>query len=534
MTFKKIRLFALGVSAFAIAGLAGYSAANAAKPVDVDGAIYLQNKIQEMLARPNMGITAAGEVDVEAAGTYYAVTLPHLRLDMPTPPSQTQPQGGKVAFDFGISALNMVPTDVEGRYVFAQSLPTPWRYYVNDQEVFRLAIGKQKTNGIVDLPMNLAMRLDAQYDNIVMTDVRTEKPILVIDSVTGKGGYDEKTAGMFTGRIPVEINGLKLYGGGLEPFLTVNKIKFYGGYTDLSRENSIKCVQQMQVVDKQVQSYIKQAQVIDPPVIAGYLDSVLACMGIMADGMEGGLVIEGVQVGPALAAAAGMQNVSLNSLYIQSFFKDIFKEKMGVSMNFGAQKVNMQPRPPGYSAYAPDSFHVDIGLDNIPHGKLHEIIRGILGMYSKDAQSVVGNPAMLMMQVMTRLPQILNEAQSGIVANDVRISGKDWQAVLKGRVQSDINAIYGASGKGTLTFQNMDGFLNQVKAEAQDPNNPNATAMRNIITPLQMFHGLGKSDDKGGRIFEFELTQQGNLMLNGQNVQQLLKPPAANQQPAKQ
>ncbi|MEC7576829.1 MAG: hypothetical protein VX468_05820, partial [Pseudomonadota bacterium] len=125
-----------------------------------------------------------------------------------------------------------------------------------------------------------------------------------------------------------------------------------------------------------------------------------------------------------------------------------------------------------------------------------------------------------------------NEAQSGFVANDVRISGKDWQAVLKGRVQSDINAIYGASGQGTLVFQNMDMLLKQIKAEAQDPNNPNAMGMMQIIAPLEMLHGLGKSDDKNGRIFEFEFTQQGNLMLNGQSVQQLLMPQAQQMQPA--
>ncbi|MAH05279.1 MAG: hypothetical protein CL561_06955 [Alphaproteobacteria bacterium] len=532
MTFRKLRLIALGVSAAAILGSPTAVSAQAVEPVGVDGALYLQNKLQEIIAQPNMGMTASGEVEVEAAGNYYAVTLPHIRLDIPTPPSQQQPKGGKFSFDFGIAAMNMVPTEVKGRYVFAQSLPTPWRFYTNDQEIFRLSIGKQKTNGIYDLPMNLATRLEAQYDNIVLTDAKTGKPVLAIDSVTGKGGYDEKKPGLYSGRLPIEVNGIKLYGGTTEPFLTVDKLKIYSGYTDLSRENMIKCVGQMQRVNKQIQSYVKTEQIVDPPVIAGYLDNALACMGILADGMEGGIVVEGVKVGPGLAAAAGMQNVSLNSLYMQSFFTDIFKEKMGIAMKFGAQNLNMQPRPPGFSDYAPNSFHVDIGVDNVPHAKLHEIVRGILGMYSQDAESLTANPAMIMMQVMTRLPQILNEAQSGFVANDVRISGKDWQAVLKGRVQSDINAIYGASGQGTLVFQNMDMLLKQIKAEAQDPNNPNAMGMMQIIAPLEMLHGLGKSDDKNGRIFEFEFTQQGNLMLNGQSVQQLLMPQAQQMQPA--
>jgi|TARA_R110002126_G_scaffold13118_1_gene55848 hypothetical protein len=522
MSFRKMRLLTLSLIASASVGMA-MDAAYAAPVADVDGALYLQNELQKIMEMPNFGINPEGEVEVEAAGTYYAVTLPHLKLTMPTPPTQHAPQGGKFAFDFGISALNMVPTDVKGRYVFAQSIPTPWRFYTNDKETHQLQIGTQKTNGILDLPMQLATRMDAKYDDVKLVDVATGRAVLHADSVVAKGGYDENKPNFFTGRIPFEVNGLKIYGDTAEPLVTIGKIKAYSGYTDLSRENSMKCVTQMQRVNKQITSYIKTQQIVDPPVIAGFLDNALACLGIVADGIEGGLVIENVQVSPAIAAAAGMGNVKLESLYSQTFLTDISKDKMGLAIKLGMQNVELDPWPAHISKFAPRSFHVDIGVDNIPHSKLYEILRGVLGMYSKDAQSVVSNPAMVMMPVLARLPQILNEAQSGIVANDVRIVGDGYQVIMSGRVQSDLNAIYGASGKATITFYNMDTFIAGLTAEAQDPNNDNAMGAQGALKPLNDFKKYGKDDGKGNRVYDFELTQQGKVTLNGQDFREVFK-----------
>ena len=521
MIFKKMRPAALSLFVAASALLSS-NMAMSAQPVDIDGALYIQNKIQEQLDMPNFGMSSEGAVEVEPAGNYYAVTLPHIRLDMPTPPSEMAPQGGKFAFDFGISALNMVPTDIKGQYVFSQSIPTPWRFYNNDQETFRLSIEKQKTSGVYDLEMNLATRLDAQYDNINFIDAQTGNPLFHIDSIVAKGGYDEKKAGHYTGRLPVEIKGFQVLDDKSQPFLIVDKIKAYSGYTDLSRANTMKCMKDMQTVNKQITSYVKTEQVVDPTVIAGFLDTALACMGILADGMEGGLVIEGAKIGPALAASMGMQNVTLDSLYSQSFFTDIMKEKMGVALKLGMQNINFQPWPAGYSKYAPRSFHIDIGVDNIPHSKLHKIVKNVLGMYSQDAQTLTANPQMILLPIMAQVPKLLNEAQSGFVANDVRISGDGYQAILKGRVQSDINAIYGASGKGTLTFYNMDKFMEGITAEAQDPNNPNAAGMMPMLMPIKLFFGFGQDDGQGNRVYNFELTQQGQFMLNGQDLKSLM------------
>jgi hypothetical protein len=256
----------------------------------------------------------------------------------------------------------------------------------------------------------------------------------------------------------------------------------------------------------------------------------LACAGIIADGMEGGLVIEGVNVGPELSAILGVQNMLLGSLYAQTQFTDIAKEKMGVSFKFGMQNMDMQPWPESFSKYSPRSIHADIGLDNIPHSKLHEILRGVLSMYSQDPTQVTSNPAMVLMPILARLPQLLNEAESGVVANDIRIAGEGYQALLKGRLQSDINAIYGFSGKANLTFYNMDDFMAGISAEAQDPNNPNAMGMMPMLAPVMKLHKLGKDDGQGNRAFEFELTPQGQTTLNGESLMKLLMPqPAAPQ-----
>jgi hypothetical protein len=522
MKLGLLRPFTLSVLAFASLSLFSQPALSA-EPVDIDGALYLQNKIQEQIGTAGFGLSAEGEVGVEPAGSYYAVTLPHIKFDIAMPPSQSLPNGEKLMLDFGMSALNMVPTDVKGQYIFAQSLPTPWRLYNGDKEIYRIEIGEQKTNGIQDIEMSLTTRLDAEYKNISIISSASNTTIAHIDSITAKGGYDEKTPGFYSGRLPIEINGLKLMMND-KPLVTIKKIKAYSGYTDLSRENATKCMGQMQRVNKQITSYLQTEQIVTPKVIAGYLDNVLACAGIIADGMEGGLVIEGVNVGPELAGIIGVQNILLGSLYTQSQFTGITQDKMGLSLKFGMQNMDMQPWPESFSKYSPRTIHADIGLDNIPHSKLHEILRGVLAMYSEDAAQVTSNPAMVLMPILARLPQLLNEAQSGIVANDIRIAGNGYQALLKGRLQSDISAIYGFSGKANLTFYNMDKFMAGITAEAQDPNNPNAMGMMPMVAPVTMLHKLGKDDGQGNRVFELELTPEGQTTLNGESLMKLFMP----------
>tara|TARA_R110002124_G_scaffold287365_1_gene474229 strand:- start:163092 stop:164678 length:1587 start_codon:yes stop_codon:yes gene_type:complete len=525
MKLGLLRPLTLSVLAFATLSLSPQTAVSA-DPVDIDGALYLQNKIQEQINTAGFGLSAEGDVAVEPAGSYYAVTLPHIKFDMAMPPSQSMPNGEKLMLDFGMSALNMVPTDVKGQYIFAQSLPTPWRVYNGEQEMYRIEIGEQKTNGIQDIEMSLTTRLDAEYKNISLIHAASNATIVHIDSITAKGGYDEKTAGFYSGTLPIEINGLKLMANN-KPFLTIKKVKAYSGYTDLSRENTTKCMGQMQRLNKQITGHLQREKIVTPKVIATYLDNVLACTGIIADGMEGGLVVEGVNIGPEISAMLGVQNILFKSFYTQSQLTDISKEKMGVSVKFGMQEMDMQPWPESFSKFSPRSIHADIGLDNIPHGKLHEIIRGVLAMYSQDAAQVTANPAMVLMPILARLPQLLNEAESGIVAKDIRIAGEGYQALLKGRLQSDISAIYGFSGKANLTFYNMDKFMEGITAEAQDPNNPNAAGMMPMLAPVTMLQKLGKDDGQGNRVFEFELTPQGKSTLNGESLMKLLAPPQA-------
>lgn len=532
MKFKKIRLFALTLSTSV--ALMASAQTKAAEPVGIDGALYLKDEIHKMLDQPNFGIKTSGEVEVEPTGNYYAVTLPHIRMDMPVMSTIEGGQDGVLAADFGISALNMVPTDKKGRFVFAQSIPMPWRFYSNDQEVYQLSIGKQKTNGIFDFPMQITTRIDSSYEDIQLKESATNKIIASIESITAKGGYDEnkEKLGYYSGRIPIEIKGFKMLAGAEQPLVSIDTVKFYGGYTDMSAENMAKCIGTQRNFNKQVTSYVNTKQVIDPPVIAGYVDSLLSCLGIMADGMESGLVVEGVNINAALLGQpAG--TIALNSLYTQSIARDIFQENMSMVLKFGLQNVQISPYPEMMSKYYPNSFHVDFGIDNVPHGKIYEVLRGLLGMYSQDAQSMMASPAMILMPILARLPQLFNEAQSQFTANDIRVSGKDYQLLLKGAIKADINSIYGVSGKGTLTFQNIDNFLNGVKAEAQDPDMANAANLAGIIGIIQSFYNFGKDDGNGNRTYDIEITQQGRVLMNGKDVMNsmAMQNPTSGEQP---
>lgn len=145
------------------------STPSAAAPViDQKGADALKPRVADSLnavaasfSQKGMLMKQSGDLMVEPAGTYYAVTTPLLTLDMP----------GGVTRTIGMVAINAIPTNDPDVFKVAVALPTPMVDMKDGRNVGSLDIGTQSMNGLWNMTALAFLQMDANYKNIRINDL---------------------------------------------------------------------------------------------------------------------------------------------------------------------------------------------------------------------------------------------------------------------------------------------------------------------------------------------------------------------------
>lgn len=136
----------------------------AAAPIDQAGADALKPRVAESLdgfaaSLQQAGITVhqTGNLLVEPAGAYYAITTPNITLQMP----------GNVTRTVGMVAINAIPTADPDIFKVAVALPTPMMDTNEKGETIgSLAIGQQAMNGLWHMKALTFVEVNGSYKNI--------------------------------------------------------------------------------------------------------------------------------------------------------------------------------------------------------------------------------------------------------------------------------------------------------------------------------------------------------------------------------
>ncbi|MCB1538094.1 MAG: hypothetical protein H6865_06210 [Rhodospirillales bacterium] len=114
-----------------------------------------------------------GELMVEPAGNYYAVTTPAIVLHMPGGGTRT----------VGMVAINAIPTADPDIFRVAIALPTPMQDAdANGKATGSLSIGRQMMNGILDTRAAMFTQLDADYQTLRLTDNLHQTDLQIADA----------------------------------------------------------------------------------------------------------------------------------------------------------------------------------------------------------------------------------------------------------------------------------------------------------------------------------------------------------------
>ena len=141
-----------------------YGAPCRAATIDAAGAAHLKTVFTNLLTDKAKRITSQGsklvmdgDVMVEPASGYYAVTLPHLSVV----------SADNSRFDIGMISVNVIPDDKPDQWKMSLALPTPltWRDAQGAEKV-KVEIGKQNFAGIWNEKLQNFTKLKAEYRDI--------------------------------------------------------------------------------------------------------------------------------------------------------------------------------------------------------------------------------------------------------------------------------------------------------------------------------------------------------------------------------
>jgi|GEM_PF-3421584 len=136
-----------------------------------------------------MTLKKQGELIVEPAGSYYAITTPSFTLDM----------GSNITRNIGMLAINAIPTDTPDILKIAMALPTPITDKAADGTVVgNITIGKQTMNGLWHMKAMDFVQLDASYQNVHSIDP-FDKSDIVIPALTAKRNMTNLSGNIWSG-----------------------------------------------------------------------------------------------------------------------------------------------------------------------------------------------------------------------------------------------------------------------------------------------------------------------------------------------
>jgi hypothetical protein len=448
-----------------------------------------QAQIAAQTQRPRK-LVLKGDVTVEPAQSYYAITLPELSLEYP----------GGSHLDIGLISLNALPHEEAGRFKMTMAMPTPiLGFNAAGQETMRIDIGFQKAAGIWHEGLQNFITLDSLYRNIEITfKDRKGDGSMSIGDLRLRYDLKEDGPGRLSGPSRLEIS-------------NIDMTSARGGAMSLGK------LSLSLMLDKAL------AQLVQEDGDAQTLSTIN-----FAEGMELALGLDNFETSSATAPDGTQETLSLKQGGIDFSYGKGSGEFVNADLGFQFSGAAAGNAPPELSELLPQSGQFKLTHHNIPLGTINE--------------ALANSGQMPGVGLLLKLPAFMAEAGSYLELRETGLQNDHYDIDMDMRVNADLSAANSATATGTLRFAGLDKTLSLAQAASDDAKNPKqAASMRSLAGFLEGLKPAGRVEetDDGARgpvhIFDLEMNKTGQILINGQNAFSLLggapRPSAPQAQP---
>lgn len=476
-----------------------------ASAINAEGAAKLKGIFETMLANQK-ALTRPGEsrfeyegnVMVEEAGEYYAVTLPHARV--------VYPDGSKL--DIGMISINASPHTRAGQWKMAVAIPTPIIMLDPKQaQATKINITAQKAVGIWDEGYENFAKLDSEYKNITIENAATGLKATI---PSAKVVYDfaQGSDGKWSGPGSISITGAS------GEMTNRGSLKIADVRADFAMDQYDPST--MKQYREFLKSFLKDEaiQKPTPEQTSALADKLSEVLLNSSNGLKADISIAGLEVTQPAPAGKTPQTLKLQKAFLGLGASGMRTGNTSVGVRFGFNDLFSTPVPPGYEGVLPSTSNIDIALANVPLKQLSDITKNTI-------QGSIAQPQMAQMaafSLLMKAPAILSQAGTYMDIKDSYIGNSEYRLNVSGQAKADIKAVNNMTADLKGRFSGLDKLLAKVKAIAANPKHAVAENAKNLASTLEMLRANGKKElGPGGEVYtyHFVMTPQGQMLMNG-------------------
>ncbi len=473
----------------------------------------LIDRYRQAAASNGATLETQGDVLVEPNGRFHAVTLPHMTL---------RQQDGAYT-EIGMIALNAMAGEQPEELKVTLALPTPIIHY--DEAATPLTtidIGSQSFAGVWHTAFNNFVKIKANYKDIAVADHLEGTQVTIPDTAI-LFDLSEDANGLWSGPADFILSGMDIRldqtgaRARMEEFKVTSRIEQYDLDAIMRYEENLTAL---------AESYeAGDTPSASGPHILGLYNLITGFIGEAWDAFDFTVALKGftLTTPPIPGSPEGNMTIANGAF---GFGMNGFRAG-SVNMNFDLSYdgFSMSPQTEDYNQATPDRMNIALSINSLPYKEMVELGKSSIesGAQSPGAAQMVGLQALMVM------PQLLTQAQTNLKLEDGFIGNEQYDVKMNATFTADLNAQMGVTGQSSTAIYGLDNLISSLQAAAsnEDIDVGQRAKIAESLKTLGVIKMVGQmgQDDQGRdvRNYEFELNPQGQMMLNGTDLQTILQ-----------
>lgn len=460
-----------------------------------------------------------GEVIVEPSGTYYAVTLPHARVNYP--------DGTRL--NLGMVSINASPHDVDGQWKMTLAVPTPIVMFdIDEQPVMRFEIGAQRAAGIWDETLENFYKLDADYQ-----DIRVRNSIsdfdLKIPSVQIRYDFSQDDTRRWSGPGWFQLKDISIAlpadTGSVD--ISAVEAQFEVDRYDPAAMKTYR--EQIVALAETVEA--QEDQDISDAHAAGMYNMLYNFFTQAANGFKINYSFSDLHIRKAADAKdseegdAKTEEIKIGGGNILFEVGGLMENQVSMAFNTGYNGFSTS-MVPAEENVTPTDLQLKFLLKNVPFKELSDLGKNTLN-------GVIQNPDMGQMagiSLLLKVPAILSQAGTYLELTDNYVAGEGYRFELDGRARADISALNSATADFKAVFRGLDTLLGRARrlaGQVDDPESAEARRYQELVSTLTRIktHALRTTDlnQKPLYTLQFVMNPEGQMLINGKDAMAVLQ-----------
>jgi len=502
--------------------LSGPAWAQSAPAISADGAAAIRAAIAKGLKQTfpesedeGVEVFFDGEPTVTPAGDHYEVALPPLTIS-----------GEDTSLDVGVIKLNVVPK-ADATYAVEVTLPARMELTDEEDKPSVLTIGKQRFTGVWNTAVENFISADIAYGDIALVPPKNQGALRIGSLTATQDMRQDGGPNIWSGPVAGAITDVTL-SDNKATLLKIGSLTMEANYgrMDLGKVTQLKTLA------------AKHAAAGTEPPAAQFLPLLGGILGDATMRLRVGNVAAGDAEG----------RVAFDLAALQFGITDMDRAASTLSFGFQGDGLKVEPLP-GPQQFMPQRFDFQVSLAKLPNAAIGQAVTAMAALEEQQrAKPGTNKPSArkkgaeeskneardaLMAVTGTMLTEAATNAGTELRLDRLTLDTPAASGSVTGALRMLSKAAMGAVGGAEVVLRGLDSAAEALKPKPGAQPDPSTQETLGMIAMLQAMGQQGKDDaGKDIRTYKFELTEGGQVLLNGADMSAMMGLGVAPAEPA--